>query len=245
MQAALKEYFNQYKLADVTGRGIKVAVIDSGINAYHSHVQYIDGGISFRVNRDGWIESHSDTRDRLGHGTAVAAVLRYMAPDVQIFSVKIFEDRLITYPSVLAEAIRWGIEHEIDIINLSLGISRDDEEVRDICQKAYEAGIVIVSSYDSNRELNWPAKYESVLGICAGEIDRSEWEITESGFFKACGYPRELPEQTQLYNIHGHSFAAAHFSAWIARFLEQNTNYKSQDVYEHFNKLYKETYRER
>jgi subtilisin family serine protease len=218
---------------------VKIAVVDSGVNSYHSHVTGIDGGIALRVNRDGWIEYHDDLRDRLGHGTAVTAVLKYLIPDASIFAVKIFDEKLVTYPSVLAEAIYWCMEEKMDIVNLSLGIARDDEKVREACQMAFEAGIILVSAYDEANQLYWPAKYETVLGVCAGEVPRNQWQFVSNKFFRACGYPRELPSNAQLYNMHGHSFAAAHFSASVARLLKEHQEWQSADVFLYFEHLYK------
>jgi subtilisin family serine protease len=218
---------------------VRIAIVDSGVNPYHSHVNGIDGGIALRVNREGWIEYHDDLRDRLGHGTAVAAVLKYLIPNARIFAVKIFDEKLATYPSVLAEAIYWCIKEKMEIVNLSLGIARDDEKVRKACQEAYEAGVVIVSAYDEANQLYWPAKYETVLGVCAGEMPRHEWWFVDKKFFRACGYPRELPSNAQLYNMHGHSFAAAHFSASVARLLQEHQDWQSADVFTYFENLYR------
>ena len=55
-----------------TGRGVRVAVIDSGVHPSHPHVGTVAAGVG--VDADGRLDG--DTVDRLGHGTAVAAVIR-------------------------------------------------------------------------------------------------------------------------------------------------------------------------
>ncbi|WP_306274131.1 S8 family serine peptidase [Parageobacillus thermoglucosidasius] len=69
----------------------------------------------------------------MGHGTAVIAVLKYLLSDARIFAVKIFDEKLATYPSILAEAIYWCINEKMNIVNLSLGVARDDKKVREAC----------------------------------------------------------------------------------------------------------------
>jgi subtilisin family serine protease len=59
------------RLRSRSGRGVTVAVLDSGIHAAHPHVGGIDGGISFATSGE-----PDDLTDRLGHGTAVAAAIR-------------------------------------------------------------------------------------------------------------------------------------------------------------------------
>lgn len=207
--------------ADRTGKGVKIAVLDSGVNMYHSHISDRLTGAAYRVNREGWIEKHDDIRDFLGHGTAIAAVLKYMAPEATLVIGKIFDEKLACYPSVLSMAIDWAIEEQVDIINLSLGMSENFEVVEEACQRAADAGITIIAAYNKQSDVVWPAKLPTVYAVEATEIEREQWRWTEEeNIIGACGFPRELPENVQLYNMHGHSFAAAHFTAWVARYFE-------------------------
>lgn len=223
-----------------TGKNVKIAVIDSGINPYHSHVNGVEGGIQLRVNRNMCIEEHHDYRDRLGHGTAVAAAIRGIASEAQLYAIKIFDDKLASYPSVLAEAIEWAVSQEFDIINLSLGLPEDHECIRNACELAYNNGVAIVSAIDEDQKLLWPAKYPHVFGVRAGEVQRNEWMFYTETFFYACGFPRELHGPEQLYNMHGHSFAAAHFSANLALMLEDNPSWSLNDLWNYFIELKQE-----
>jgi subtilisin family serine protease len=225
-------------LMEFTGKGIKIAVLDSGVNIFHSHIDQELGGLAFRVNRDGWIELHEDIRDYLGHGTAVTAVIRHMAPDAEILTGKIFDEKLACYPTVLAEAIDWAVEKQVQIINLSLGVNRSYRVIEEACASAIEKGVAIVASYNEQSGLLWPAKYPGVFGVRAGEVPRPEWQLNAPYDFSACGYPRELPEDTQVYNIHGHSFAAAHFTSWLARWYEKQEGKHVQEAVSYFNRNY-------
>lgn len=207
-----------------SGKGIKIAILDSGVNVYHSHIAQELYGTSFRVNREGWIEQHHDIRDYLGHGTAVAAVIKKMAPDAELIIAKIFDEQLACYPTVLVTAIDWAINEQVNIINLSLGLNRNHEAVKEACERAEQQGIIIVAACNEPQNIIWPASLPHVCAVKASNIPRLSWEMTDWLTFSACGYPRELPEDIQVYNMHGHSFAAAHFSAWLARFLQQTTN---------------------
>src|SRR5262249_28583398 len=104
-------------LAGRTGRGIRVAVVDSGISASHPHVARVDGGVE--VCADGTLGS--DTVDRLGHGTAVAAAIREKAPATELFAVKVFDRALATQASRLQRALEWASGSGIHLVNLSLG----------------------------------------------------------------------------------------------------------------------------
>src|SRR5207247_8032201 len=88
-------------LAELTGRDVHVAVIDSGVHATHPHVGGVAGGFGIR---DDWTLV-DDYVDRLGHGTAVTAAIREKAPDAEIIAIKVFWRTLTTDVATLARAI--------------------------------------------------------------------------------------------------------------------------------------------
>ena len=79
-------------LAEYSGSGVRIAVVDSGVHADHPHVRGVAGGVGIR--EDGTL--HDDFVDRLGHGTAVAAAIREKAPDADILAIKVFWRTLAT-----------------------------------------------------------------------------------------------------------------------------------------------------
>src|SRR4029078_10553987 len=86
---------------------------------------------SFSLSDDGTIQRHAEFDDRIGHGTALAGILRAKAPLVNLFVLKVFNDRLqVSFP-VLEAALRWGIENRMHVINLSLGTA--NTAYRDRC----------------------------------------------------------------------------------------------------------------
>ena len=127
-------------LQQATGRNVKVAVIDSGINAHHSHVRQISGGVKITCDASGEIAFSDDYRDYDGHGTAVAGIIRAKAPDVALYSVKILQDRLRTESRVLAAAIRSCIANDMRVINMSLGTHQASgiDALRQACEAAAE-----------------------------------------------------------------------------------------------------------
>src|SRR5262249_3446923 len=111
----------EVNLKTATGAGIRVALIDSGVNSHHSHVGFLAGGVSFSLAADGGLQQHEDYTDQIGHGPALAGILRAKAPQVELHAVKIFADRLSTTIAILEAGLRWAVEHQMRIINLSLG----------------------------------------------------------------------------------------------------------------------------
>jgi subtilase family protein len=117
-------------LAEQTGEGIRIAVIDSGVHASHPHVRGIAGGIA--VREDGTL--HEDYVDRLGHGTAVTAAICEKAPNAEILAIKVFWRALSTDIATLVRAIDEAADRGASVINLSLGTAR--MEYRELLEAA-------------------------------------------------------------------------------------------------------------
>jgi subtilisin family serine protease len=198
---------------------VKIAVIDSGVHASHPHVNGVAGGVA--ILPDG--REDTDYTDRLGHGTAVTAVIREQAPDAQVFAVKIFHDSLAARIGPLLRAIEWSAHHGMDLINLSLGTSNPDHEaaLRDAVAQAIQKQCRIVAAGD-DAGIRWlPGTIEGVIAV---ELDwdcpRGEYrKHTQPGgrvIYRACGYPRPIPGVPVERNLKGLSFAVANVSGLLA-----------------------------
>jgi subtilisin family serine protease len=213
-----------------TGKGVRVAVIDSGVHATHPHVQGVAGGVAIT---DAGIE-HDDFIDRLGHGTAVTAVIREKAPTADIFAIKVFDRDLSTTGGALVVALQWARRHEARLVNLSLGTTNATHEplLRRELDAANEAGVVIVAA-GAESEKRWlPGSLAGVVSVTLDmALPREVCELTVEAngavTASACGYPRPIPGVAPARNLMGLSFAVANVSGLIARALEgvpQNTS---------------------
>jgi hypothetical protein len=210
----------------MTGAGVRVALIDSGINAQHSHVGFLAGGIALAVSEDGGVYESSDYADRLGHGTALAGILRAKAPQVELYAVKIFTDRLTASIAVLETALRWAVEQRMQIINLSLGTMNvaHRRRLEEVVKLANVTGSLLVASSPPGQTDVFPAVLPGVIGV-AGD-DECAWDehryiVDDPIPFRAHPCPRPLLGPAQARNFRGHSFASAHISAILALLLER------------------------
>ncbi|MES0491483.1 MAG: S8 family serine peptidase [Leptospirales bacterium] len=209
-----------------TGKGVKVAVVDSGINGTHPHIGGIAGGIRIAVDENKNIYTDAKhTGDEIGHGTACAALIRLKAPGVSLHSIKIFENSLSTYTQVLIYALSWCIEESFDIINLSLGSkgNRHADSLHKVCRQAAEKNILIVSSLPPLSQ-SLPGLYPEVLGVCSDEkcgFDDILPDDLENFNCRASGNPRPLPGLPVQMNFKGDSLACAHVTGFMALLKEQ------------------------
>lgn len=176
------------RLAPVaTGAGVRVAVIDSGVDSRHPQ---LDGRVD-----DGRDLLHNDPdarQDCVGHGTAVASIIAArqvdgvpfhgLAPGATIVPVRITEKETIDgkevgddgTPAEFAEAITWAASRSggnAKVINLSVVMTQDNAQVRRAVQQAVADGVVIVAAAgnqgNSTNPTPYPAAYSGVIGVGA------------------------------------------------------------------------------
>ena len=200
-----------------TGQGVIVAVLDSGIHAEHPHVGGIAGGFSLCDDVD-------DAVDRVGHGTAVAAAIRDLAPAVDLLAVKIFDRRLATNADVLAHAIEWSADKGAHLINLSLGTANaaHAERLTAALDYATARGSLVVSAFEANGTPLLPGSLPTVVGVLADwSLEREVIDATPrdggASSFSASPYPRPIPGVARERNLAGVSFAVANVTGFLAR----------------------------
>lgn len=205
-----------------TGRGVRIAVIDSGVHAAHPHVGGVAGGIAFST--DG--RAHEDFVDRLGHGTAVIAAIKEKAPDAEIYAVKVFDRALATSVITLVRAIDWAIAHHMHVVNLSLGTPNPahDEVMRDAARRADFSDVRIVSAHPAGTQRWLPGALPGVVGVDVDwDCPRDHYALIDAEptvAFRASGYPRDIPGVSREQNLKGVSFAVANMTGFVARALQ-------------------------
>lgn len=199
---------------------MRVGVIDSGVHASHPHVNGVAGGVG--ITRDG--REEADYVDRLGHGTAVTAVIREKAPDAAVFAVKIFYDGLATCIEPLVCAIDWCLRNRMDLINLSLGTANAEHEavLRAAVDRVTAAGALLVAAYEESGVRWFPGSLPGAVPVLVDwECPRHEYRTTqlEAGrlVYHASGYPRPIPGVPPERNLKGISFAVANVTGLLAK----------------------------
>lgn len=200
-----------------TGRGVRVAVIDSGVHLGHPHIGPVAGGAEFGT-------STGDFADRIGHGTAVMAAIQEKAPDAAYYALKVFHKALRTRIEHLAEAIEWCLREEIHVVNLSLGTTNQDHAplFRALLDRAELQGMLMVSAVEAGGLPALPGTLAGTIGVgvSAGcPRDRFLWDCVQG--FRASPYPRPVPGVPAERNLAGISFAVANLTGFAVRGREE------------------------
>jgi subtilisin family serine protease len=200
-------------------RTVRVAVIDSGVHAGHPHVGDVCGGLG--VADDG--RRHDDYVDRLGHGTAVAAVIREKAPAAELFCIKVFDRELAATGEALVAAIEQALLAESHIINLSLGTANPDHEAElaRVIGRAVRSGVIVIAAGEQEGVRWLPGALPGVWPVILDwTIPREECRVTllagSPPVSYASGYPRPIPGVAPDRNLKGLSFAVANVTGAVA-----------------------------
>lgn len=198
----------------LTGRGVRIAVIDSGVHASHPHIRGVAGGVTITEGSE-----ESGYVDVLGHGTAVMAAIQEKAPDAEYFAVRVFERELRTSIDVLVRAIEWSIARRMDIINLSLG-TQNPAHAEVFAPLISRAGL-LVSALEVNGRPSFPGTLAGVIGVGVDwDLPRDSYTCRNGVEFYGSGYPRPIPGVAQERNLNGISFAVANMTGFAARVFE-------------------------
>ncbi|SDN95756.1 S8 family serine peptidase [Geodermatophilus sp. DSM 45219] len=175
--------------AGINGEGVKIAIVDSGADNTHPLLGHI------RLGRDlgegnppnGW------TNDLVGHGSHCAGViaarstegqLRGFAPEAEVHVLKVFPGG--RYDGLI-DALDYCIDHQIDVVNMSLGGDENNPAVEDTLAAAALNGIVcIVAAGNSGDEVKFPARSPNAIAVAAvGDLQEVRPNTWDSSTFRA------------------------------------------------------------
>lgn len=206
---------------------IKVAIIDSGINKNHEDLKYL------RFKEYNVLEKNIPITDEFGHGTSIAGIIaandnnfgvRGLTNNIEIFDVKILNEEGKGEIENLIEGIEWCIDQNVEIINLSFGFQTENEQLKEVINKAVEEDIIIVASIGNTFGMqgNYPAKYDEVISITSisESLKRSNFASRNNIDFAMPGEDIYTTNNEGGYSmVDGTSFATAHATGVISNLL--------------------------
>ena len=222
---------NPYQSSEVGESIVRVAVIDSGI--YPNHPD-LEGRV---VGQQNTMYPDDDSLiDDVGHGTAVAGIIAAndngvgiigVSQNVQLYSIIVTTSDGRVNRQAFIDGIEWAIENNVDIINLSLGFSRDSDELREVISHAIDQGIIVIAASGNTRGMNalFPARYTDVISV--GLIDESN----ELNLMSAIGKIDFVAPGVDILSLtpdggydlfDGSSFSAAFVTGIVAEYLSRN-----------------------
>lgn len=162
------------------GEGVRVGIIDTGIDLRHPDLQAAyRGGYDF-VHNDSVPEEEAEG-DGFGHGTRMAGVIAAAengfgvigaAPGVSLYALKIFPKSGGALTSNVIRAVDWAIANKLDVVNCSFGGDTPSKLEEEAYARARRANVLVIAAVGNHGSwVRYPAAYPSVVGV--GAIDRA------------------------------------------------------------------------
>jgi len=155
-----------------TGKGVRVCILDSGIESGHPQVGEVEAAVAFHRGEDDEIERVEDPEgDLCGHGTACAGIVRSLAPECTLYSARVLGAGFKGSGPILLEGLRWAVEEGFDVINMSLSTTKRQfaELLHELADKAYFNNTVLVASAHNMPVESYPWRFSSVISVGSHE----------------------------------------------------------------------------
>ncbi len=150
--------------AGCTGRGVRVAVVDSGIDTEHPDLKGKVKESVEAVAEDGRIDFRPSTSgDQAGHGTACAGIIASVAPDAELYSVKVLGPKASGSGDMFLVGLDYAIKQKFQVINLSLGTTKREffAPLHELLDRAYQSGCIVVSAANNLPYPSYPSIFSS------------------------------------------------------------------------------------
>lgn len=149
------------------GRGVRVCVLDSGVAGDHPAVGQVQASFTVRNGDQGTRVEVCDPEDSGGHGTACAGIIRRLAPECELHSVRILGSNMRGSGTNLVAGLSWAVEQKYDVISMSLSTTqkRFSEELYQLADEAHFNRTVLVASAHNRHVESFPWRFSSVISV--------------------------------------------------------------------------------
>jgi subtilisin len=212
----------EWALGGSTGAGVRVCVIDSGVDA-GARIGEVQSAVAVERGEDGAIHVRPDGHgDLCGHGNACAGIIRSLAPDCELHSVRVLGAGFSGNGALLVEGVRQALREGYDVLNLSLSTASEEwrAALYELTDKGYFQRSLIVASAHNMPVESFPWRFASVISVGShDQPDPLTWYANPEppvDLF-ARGVDVEVAWQGgETITATGNSFAAPHVSGICA-----------------------------
>ncbi len=166
------EVTREWAWGGATGEGVAVCILDSGVDRSHPRVGRVDSAVAVSVGEAGTtVVSEDDEGDLCGHGTACAGIVRALAPECELHSVRVLGPGFTGGGKILLAGLRYAIEQGFDVVNMSLSTTKKDYAavLHELADSAYFQRTVLVASAHNMPVESYPWRFSSVVSVGSHE----------------------------------------------------------------------------
>jgi len=237
----------------LSGKGVKIAIIDTGVDSNHQDLTVKDGTCTLddSISPDACDHGYIDEN---GHGTHVAGIIAAknnsigivgVAPDAEIYAVKALDGNGDGTTSTIMAGIDWAIRKGVDIINMSLTTEYPDMGIKAMVDKANANGIIVVAAAGnagtlsgSDETVEYPGKFPSVIAVASVKSDNRRASTSATGAEIELSAPGEMIYSTLPTRVaaagygtmSGTSMAAPFVAGMAALYKEKFPSYTNEQI---------------
>ena len=212
-----------------TGAGVRVAIVDSGLEADHPALRgrVVESVAVEMVDPEPQVVA-DDAGDLFGHGTACGAIIVGLAPEVELVSVRVLGSDLRGKGAAFVAGLRWAVDNGVHVANLSLSSKSESlyPVFHQLVDDAYFRGISLVSAANNVPAPSYPSLFSSVFSVAAhAEPDpmRFYYNPAPPVEFGAWGVDVPIAWRGGANMIAtGNSFAAPHIAGIVSLILSKH-----------------------
>ena len=219
----------EWAFGGATGRGVRVCILDSGIDPTHPLVGELESAVAISLGEEDEVLATEDAEgDLSGHGTACAGIVREVAPEASISSVRVLGANFTGSGAVLLAGLRYAVEQGFDVINMSLSTTKKPfaSVLHELADSAYFRRAVLVASAHNMPVESYPWRFSSVISVGSHEEpDPLTFFYNPSPpvEFFGRGVNVEVPWiGGRTLTVSGNSFATPHLSGICALILSKH-----------------------
>jgi subtilisin family serine protease len=219
----------EWALGSSAGKGARVCILDSGVETGHPLVGALESAVVISIGENDEVIAEEDTEgDVSGHGTACAGIVRALAPECSISSVRVLGSTFTGSGAVLLGGLRYAVEQGFDVINMSLSTTKKPlaSVLHELADSAYFKRTVLVASAHNMPVESYPWRFSSVISVGSHE------EPDPLAFFYNPSPPVEFFGRGvnvevpwlggRSLKVSGNSFATPHLTAICALILAKH-----------------------
>ena len=154
-----------------TGAGVRVCVLDSGVELDHPLVGTVQRSVAVSKLGDEITVADDAAGDLCGHGTACAGIIRSIAPECELTSVRVLGAGYTGSAAVLIAGLEWAIEQGFDIVNMSLSTTKKQyvDRLHELADAAYFKRTVLIASAHNMPVESFPWRFAAVVSVGSHE----------------------------------------------------------------------------
>jgi subtilisin family serine protease len=225
----VKGVTRQWAWGGATGAGVRVGIIDSGLENAHPRLRgRVVENVTVEMTDDGPTVVPDDPIDMFGHGTACGDIILSLAPDVELVSIRVLGADLRGKGTAFAAGLEWAIEHDIQVCNLSLSSKSESlyPVFHDLADRAYFQSMALISAANNVPAPSYPSLFSSVFSVAA-HAEPDPWRIYYNPAppveFGAWGVDVPIAWKDGGSTVAtGNSFAAPHVAGLVALILSKH-----------------------